>query len=81
MSVQDLIDQSITKTEGDFRSVLFKHVVLTGGNSMFEGFSDRLGKELAGKTEDEVKIYPEADPINSVFIGCSIFASLSTFDD
>ena len=80
MSVQDLIAQSVTKCEDNFRSDIYKNVVLAGGSSMFEGFSDRLIKELASKTENEVKIVSGPDRIHSVFKGASKFASLSTFD-
>ena len=80
MSVQDMVVRSITKSNPDFRSDLYKNVVLAGGSSMFEGFPDRLNKELTDKTDDEVGIVSEPDRNYSVFKGASMFASLSTFD-
>ena len=75
-----MIVRSITKSNPNFRSDLYKNVVLAGGSSMFEGFPDRLNKELTNKTDDEVGIVSEPDRNYSVFKGASMFASLSTFD-
>lgn len=65
----------------DIRKDLYGNVVLSGGSTMFSGISDRMTKELAQLAPSSMKIKVVAPPERkySVWIGGSILASLSTF--
>lgn len=46
-SIPQLITESLRACDPDLRQVLMGNVVLTGGGSLFSGFSDRLNNELS----------------------------------
>ncbi|KYR00861.1 actin [Tieghemostelium lacteum] len=60
---------------------LYGNVVLSGGTTMFPGIADRMNKELTALAPSTMKIKIIAPPERkySVWIGGSILASLSTF--
>jgi len=60
---------------------LYGNVVLSGGTTMFPGIADRMQKELTALAPSTMKIKIIAPPERkySVWIGGSILASLSTF--
>uniref|UniRef100_A0A8C4X053 Actin, beta 1 n=1 Tax=Eptatretus burgeri TaxID=7764 RepID=A0A8C4X053_EPTBU len=64
---------SIMKCDVDNRKDLYANTVLSGGSSMYPGIADRLQKEMV----DLIIAPPERK--YSVWIGGSILASLSTF--
>ncbi|KAH6867738.1 actin family [Thelonectria olida] len=72
---------SMMKCDVDIRKDLCGNFVLAGGNSMFPGLSDRMRKELAALAPSSMKVKIIAPPERkySVWIGGSILASLSTF--
>ena len=72
---------SIMKCDVDIRKDLYGNVVLSGGTSMFPGVADRMQKELTALAPSTMKIKIIAPPERkySVWIGGSILASLSTF--
>ena len=72
---------SIGKTDIDIRKELYGNIVLSGGTTLFEGIADRMTKELINMAPESMKIKVVAPPERkySVWIGGSILASLSTF--
>ena len=72
---------SIMKCDVDIRKDLYGNVVLSGGTTMFPGIGDRMQKELVALAPSTMKIKIIAPPERkySVWIGGSILASLSTF--
>ncbi len=72
---------SILKSDVDIQNVLYRNVVLSGGSTMFPGIVDRLEKELISLAPvlKEIKIITRPDRKYSVWIGGSILASISTF--
>eukprot|EP01124_Arcella_intermedia_P003775 TRINITY_DN120_c0_g1_i5.p2 TRINITY_DN120_c0_g1~~TRINITY_DN120_c0_g1_i5.p2 ORF type:complete len:377 (+),score=97.44 TRINITY_DN120_c0_g1_i5:1621-2751(+) len=72
---------SIMKCDVDIRKDLYGNVVLSGGTTMFPGIADRMQKELVNLAPSTMKIKIIAPPERkySVWIGGSILASLSTF--
>ena len=72
---------SIMKCDVDIRKDLYGNVVLSGGTTMFPGIADRMQKELTALAPSTMKIKIIAPPERkySVWIGGSILASLSTF--
>jgi actin-related protein len=65
----------------DIREDLYGNTVLTGGTTMFSGIADRLTKEIKAVAPETmtVKIIAPPDRKYSAWIGGSILASLSTF--
>ncbi|KAG5645793.1 hypothetical protein DXG03_005330 [Asterophora parasitica] len=74
---------SIFKCDLDIRRDLYGNVVLSGGTTMFPGISDRMQKELTSLSPASMKVKIVAPPERkySVWIGGSILASLSTFQN
>jgi len=74
---------SIFKCDLDIRRDLYGNVVLSGGTTMFPGIADRMQKELTSLSPSSVKVKIVAPPERkySVWIGGSILASLSTFQN
>ena len=72
---------SIMKCDVDIRKDLYSNIVLSGGNTMLLGIADRMRKEITALAPPTMKIKIIAPPERkySVWIGGSILASLSTF--
>ena len=72
---------SIMKCDVDIRKDLYGNVVLSGGTTMVPGIADRMAKEVTARAPSSVKVKVVAPPERkySVWIGGSILASLSTF--
>ncbi|KAF2538930.1 hypothetical protein F2Q68_00022093 [Brassica cretica] len=72
---------SIMKCDVDIRKDLYGKIVLSGGTTMFGGIGDRMSKEITALAPSSMKIKVVAPPERkySVWIGGSILASLSTF--
>jgi len=72
---------SIMKCDVDIRKDLYGNIVLSGGTTMFEGIDTRMEKEIKALAPQSMKIKIVAPPERkySVWIGGSILASLSTF--
>ncbi|KAL9451351.1 hypothetical protein AB3S75_013001 [Citrus x aurantiifolia] len=65
----------------DSRKDLYGNIVLSGGSTMFPGIADRMSREITALAPSSMKIKVVAPPERkySVWIGGSILASLSTF--
>jgi len=72
---------SILKCDVDIRKDLYNNIVLSGGTTMFAGIADRMTAEVASLAPQAIKVKVVAPPERkySVWIGGSILASLSTF--
>ena len=72
---------SIQKCDIDIRKDLYANTVLSGGTTMYPGIADRMAKEIKALAPPTMKIKVIAPPERkySVWIGGSILASLSTF--
>jgi len=72
---------SIMKCDVDIRKDLYCNTVLSGGTTMYAGIADRMQKEMSSLAPSTMKIKIIAPPERkySVWIGGSILASLSTF--
>ena len=79
--VHDTMFQTIMKCDVDIRKDLYANIVLSGGTTMFTGIADRITKEITALAPSTMKIKVVAPPERkySVWIGGSILASLSTF--
>ncbi|KAK5155578.1 actin [Recurvomyces mirabilis] len=72
---------SIMKCDVDVRKDLYGNIVMSGGTTMYPGISDRMQKEITALAPSSMKVRIIAPPERkySVWIGGSILASLSTF--
>jgi actin beta/gamma 1 len=79
--IHDCTFQTIMKCDVDIRRDLYANVVMSGGTTMFPGIAERMTKELTALAPSTMKIKVVAPPERkySVWIGGSILASLSTF--
>ena len=73
--------ESIRSCDRDIREDLCRNIVLSGGSTLFEGLPERLSKELTALTPYTPHV--SAPPLRQflAWIGGSIFASLSTFQE
>eukprot|EP01028_Stygiella_incarcerata_P007098 TRINITY_DN289_c0_g2_i1.p1 TRINITY_DN289_c0_g2~~TRINITY_DN289_c0_g2_i1.p1 ORF type:complete len:380 (+),score=141.41 TRINITY_DN289_c0_g2_i1:261-1400(+) len=83
LGIHHLLSNSIAACDLDVRREMYGNIVLSGGSTMFPGHSERLTKELASLSPSGVKIKVVAKPERkySVWIGGSILASLSSFEN
>jgi len=81
--IHALVYDSIMKCDMDIRKDLYKNIVMSGGTTMFEGIADRLAAEVKklAPNGNEIKIIAPPERKYSVWIGGSILASLSTFEE
>jgi actin len=81
LGIHETAFNSITKADIDVRKDLYKNIILSGGGTLFEGMKERFTKEMEDLAPSCLKVKVIAPPERkySVWIGGSIFASLSTF--
>ncbi|KAG8758574.1 actin [Serendipita sp. 396] len=81
--IHEELYNSIMGCDIDIRKDLYGNVVLSGGTTMYSGIADRLTKELTHLAPTSMKVRVAAPPERkySVWIGGSILASLSTFQN
>ena len=79
--IHDCTFQTIMKCDVDIRKDLYANIVMSGGTTMFPGIAERMTKEITALAPSTMKIKIVAPPERkySVWIGGSILASLSTF--
>ena len=78
---QHYIKDTIDHLESEIQEVMLSNIILTGGNTMFDGFGHRLWHELnqLDFTAPKIKILAPPDRNHTVWRGGSILAALSTF--
>ena len=81
VGIDEAIYSSIMKCGIDTRQSLYGNIILSGGSTMFLGAKERVQKEISLLAPSSMKIRIVAPPERkySVWIGGSILASLSTF--
>jgi len=79
--VHDIAFSCIMACDVDVRKDLYANIVLSGGSTMFPGVAERMTKEISVLAPSTMKVKVAAPPERkwSVWIGGSILASLSTF--
>jgi len=79
-ALQDLIIDSVNQCEPSIHKDLFGSIVLSGGNTLFSNFGDRLTAELKNSNaKHAVRVISSPDRKYFTWIGGSILGSLSTF--
>jgi len=81
--VHSLTFQSIMKCDVDIRKDLYANIVMSGGTTMFQFIDERLQSSVVALAPQTMTIKIVAPPERkySVWIGGSILASLSTFEE
>lgn len=72
---------SLSKVDIDLRKTLYYDIVLAGGNTMFEGFTERFMNEMKKFANKEVKIRTYAPSKRNIMCwsGGSILSKLTYF--
>ena len=80
--IHDCALQTIMKCDESVRSDLCSNIVMSGGNTMFQGIAERMTKELTALAPSTMNIKVVAPPERkySAWIGGSMVGSLSTFE-
>jgi actin-related protein len=75
------VHEAVKSCDMDVRRSLLGNIVFSGGSTMFEGFSERVAKEVRELVPDGVKVnvVAPAERKYSVWIGGSVLASLPSF--
>jgi len=83
VGLHEIAYNAIMKCDVDVRKDLFGNIIMSGGSTMFFGLTDRLQKELVLLAPPTIKIKIVAPPERkySVWIGGSILASLTSFQN
>ncbi|XP_067680323.1 actin-1-like isoform X1 [Haliotis asinina] len=78
--VHEMVRSSVENCDTDLWSDLYNNVVLSGGSTIYPGLAERMTKELCAiPSAIKVKVILAPERKYSVWIGGSILASLSTF--
>jgi actin beta/gamma 1 len=77
-----LVADTICGVDDDIRDELCRTVLLAGGSTMFDGYAERLGRELKEKMGDvPFQIVAPLGRKISAWVGGSIIASVDTFEE
>ena len=77
--IHDMCYESIMRSEPDVRKELYERICLSGGNTLYEGFQERLQSSISSLAQQKIRVWAPAERKYSVWIGGSILSSLSTF--
>ena len=79
--VQQACYNAVQKCDPDLRTELFGNILLAGGSTMFQGFPERLAKEVTSlaPSNAKVKVTAPDERKYSAWIGGSILSTLGTF--
>ena len=79
----ELVNDSISQCDLDLQEDFYGNIVLSGATTLFDGFTDRLTKEIRSLSPDDNRVTVCAPPERkySVWIGGSILSSLSCFQE
>lgn len=88
LGISEMVGQCLNKAElgGEVTGVLLNNIIITGGSTLFQGFSVRLRNDLDmlyQQYQAKVRVLQQNSPLAqkcSVWTGASILASLGQFD-
>lgn len=81
LPIHQALYQSIKKCEADVQKEMFASIILSGGSTLFEGFVQRLKKELRNLVSPDIDVNIIDSPKRQyqVWVGGSVFASMPNF--
>ena len=79
--IHELLFDSIMKCPSDLRKEMFRNIILSGGSTMFEGFKERIEKEITALAPPtmEINVIALSERNKLTFVGGSILSYLETF--
>jgi len=79
--IHEFLFNNIQNMDIDYRNTLYGNIILSGGSTMFEGFSNRLQKEISelAPSNSRVRVVAPPERKYSSWIGGSILVGLSYF--
>ena len=79
--IHDLIQECINSLDLKINKELYSNIYLSGGNTLFEGFQERLTTSLETliSNQTQIQIIAPIERKYSIWIGGSILTSLDTF--
>ncbi|KAM3956892.1 actin [Aphomia sociella] len=81
-NVVEMVCDSINCCDEDYKTLFYNNIVVSGGSSIFSGFSERLKAELILKTKKLPEVKVNVDGISNrqfaTWIGGSLLASLGS---
>mmetsp|Transcript_63430 Transcript_63430/g.137312 ORF Transcript_63430/g.137312 Transcript_63430/m.137312 type:complete len:103 (+) Transcript_63430:813-1121(+) len=81
-SIQGCVDKAINNVPLDLKNEMWNNIVLSGGNTMFPAFAERLKQELqllASSNSDNLCIEAKPERRYAAWIGGSIVSSIPNF--
>ncbi|XP_065366129.1 actin-5-like [Calliphora vicina] len=81
--IHENIYRAVQLSDSSIRHLLYSHIVLSGGNTLFPGLQHRLANEMRLMSEPEatINIHAKSERKNAVFLGASLLSSLAKFKD
>ena len=83
MAIPQLVTDAVGMCDNEVRTSMFTNIVVTGGNSLLQGFVERLEIELQGLVPAcRIKLVSPSNPVErkySCWLGGSILGSLTSF--
>ena len=81
--IHENIYRSIQLSDPSIKHILYDHIVLSGGNTLFPGLQQRLATEIKHMAEPNaiVRVLAKPDRKNSAFLGASLLSSLTRFKE
>lgn len=81
LALPEIITTCLSRVDIDIRSLLFQHILMTGGNTLFKGLPEKLGSEVKkiAPKHMKVKLSAPGNRKNSAWYGGSIVTSLGSF--
>ena len=84
LTMCEAVQKAVSLCDIDIRASLFGNVIVTGGNSLILGFTERLNKDLGSRVASNVKLKVvsnsgTAERRFSTWVGGSILGSLGSF--
>ena len=84
--VHQLLVQAVKRSDADIQKALYSKIVLSGGTSLLPGLPERIEKEVCSlvsnsSTRKSVSVIAKPERKFSSWLGGSVLASLSTFQD
>ena len=79
--VHNMVVEAVTKADVDIRRDMYLNIIITGGNTCFRGFLERLQKQVPDVAPQSmrVKVISGADKQFTPWVGGSILSSCGSF--
>ena len=76
--IQEILAESINKTNVDLKLQLYGSILLSGGNTNIKGMKERIYKEIKklAPKKAKIRLHTPSNPENCCWIGCNIISSL-----